>query len=228
MADITPSLSPSPPKRPLPSASGRLTPSKRPDSPHLQRLAPKNTSATSSSPHSRTRSVHSPNGNPISARAAVKKPLLSNTTTLSDPDARAETSQLMDDLRDRLQKAELAAEEMKRHNEALQLRLEEASKEQAKQEEKMHEDDERIEELENAKREILKQKRELETIFEAERAAVMKDKEATSSREEELQNIIQRLKDSLSQRDSLKPGSSDDVSISRNSKTLSIILESII
>lgn len=134
----------------------------------------------------------------------------------------------MDDLRDRLQKAELAAEEMKRHNEALQLRLEEASKEQAKQEEKMHEDDERIEELENAKREILKQKRELETIFEAERAAVMKDKEATSSREEELQNIIQRLKDSLSQRDSLKPGSSDDVSISRNSKTLSIILESII
>jgi hypothetical protein len=131
---------------------------------------------------------------------------------------RAESSQLMDELREQLTKAETSADDLRRHNEALQLRLDDARKEQAKQEEKMHEDDERIEELENAKRELLKQKRELETIFEAERAAVMKDKEATAAREEELQNVIQRLKDSLSQRDSLKPGSSDEFSASRNCK----------
>lgn len=125
----------------------------------------------------------------------------------------------MDDLRDQLAKAQQAEEELKRHNEALQARLDESSKEAAKQEEKMHEDEERIEELENGKREALKQKRELETIFEAERAAVMKDKEATSAREEELQNIVQRLKESLSHRDSLKPGgSTDDLPISRNRK----------
>jgi DNA repair exonuclease SbcCD ATPase subunit len=129
------------------------------------------------------------------------------------------THQLMDDLRERLGKAELAAEELKKNNESLQIRLDEANKEQAKQEEKMHEDEERIEELENAKRDLLKQKRELETIFEAERAAVMKEKDSTSAREEDLQHVIQRLKESLSNRDSLKPSSTDDLSNSRNCKS---------
>jgi hypothetical protein len=133
----------------------------------------------------------------------------------SDANSRAEAAHLMDDLRQRLQKAELAADDLKRHNDALQTRLDALNKDQAKQEDKMHEDDERIEDLENAKRELLKQKRELETIFEAERAAVMKDQEAAAVREEELQSVIQRLKDSLSQRDSLKPISSDDMN--RNS-----------
>ena len=218
MASNSPSSSP--PKRPANPSSGRLTPAsaRRPPSPQSQRSVPKNLAATSlasAGAHSRTRSIQSANGNPISARAAVKKPNISHSA--SDPFL-AETSQLMEDLRERLQKAELTAEEVKRHNEALQSRLDDTSKEQAKQEEKMHEDEERIEELENAKRELLKQKREFETIFEAERAAVMKDKEATTSREEELQNIIQRLKDSLSQKDSLKPGSNDDLSTSRNGR----------
>jgi hypothetical protein len=124
----------------------------------------------------------------------------------------------MDDLKERLQMAEIAAEEFKRHNEALQSRLDDAVKEQSKQEEKMHEDEEHIEELENEKRELIKQKRELETIYEAERAAVMKDNEVTHAREEELQSIIQRLKDSLSQKDSLRTTTNDDVGISRNGK----------
>ena len=135
----------------------------------------------------------------------------------SEESGRPETIQLIDDLRANLQKAELTVDELKRHNESLSIRLDDAGKEQAKQEEKMHEDEERIEDLENAKRELLKQKRELETIFEAERAAVMKDKESTAAREEELQNVIQRLKDSLSQKDFLKPGSNEESGISRNS-----------
>jgi non-homologous end joining protein Ku len=47
----------------------------------------------------------------------------------------------------------------------------------------------------------------LETIYEAERAATMKEREATQAREEELQSIIQRLKESLSQRE--RPGNED-------------------
>jgi hypothetical protein len=216
MASTTSSSS-SPPKRPSASNSGRLTPSstsaRRPESPLLsQRLGSKATGSPAAP--SRTRSIKSPNGNPISARAAVRKPNMS--ASLSDSATRTEATQLMGDLRERLQKSELALEEMKRHNESLQIRLDDTGKEQAKQEEKMHEDEERIEDLENAKRELLKQKRELETIFEAERAAVMKDKEATTAREEELQTVIQRLKDSLSQKDSLKPGNSDELSVSRN------------
>jgi chromosome segregation ATPase len=121
---------------------------------------------------------------------------------------------LMDDLRERVQKAERVAEETRRYNEALQARLDDSNKEQAKQEERIHEDDERIEELENEKRELVKKTRELESIFEAERAAVMKDREATVSREEELQTVIQRLKESLSHRDS--KGGTDEGGISRN------------
>jgi chromosome segregation ATPase len=139
------------------------------------------------------------------------------SVTSSEASSRPESTQLMGDLRERLQKAEQSVGELKRHNESLSIRLEDASKEQAKQEEKMHEDEERIEDLENAKRELLKQKRELETIFEAERAAIIKDKETSAAREEELQNVIQRLKDSLSQKDFLKPGGNDDSNISRNS-----------
>ena len=134
----------------------------------------------------------------------------------TDEDSRAGTINLIDDLKDRLQKAELAAEEFKRHNEALQSRLDDAVKEQSKLEEKMHEDEEHVEELENEKRELTKQKRELETIYEAERAAAMKDSEITSAREEELQHVIQRLKESLSQKDTLRPASNDDAVISRN------------
>ena len=54
----------------------------------------------------------------------------------------------------------------------------------------------------------MRQKREIETIYENERAATMKEKETTQVREEELQSIIQRLKDSLSQRES-RPGTDD-------------------
>lgn len=96
----------------------------------------------------------------------------------------------------------------------LQSRLDDALKEQGKLEERLHEEEERIEGLENEKRESIRQKRELETIYEAERAAVIKDKEATHSREEELQAIIQRLKESLAQKES-RPGVGDDGRLSR-------------
>jgi hypothetical protein len=46
---------------------------------------------------------------------------------------------------------------------------------------------------------------------------VMKDREAAMSREEELQSVIQRLKESLSQRDS--KGGAEEGSLSRNGKS---------
>jgi hypothetical protein len=54
-----------------------------------------------------------------------------------------------------------------------------------------------VESLENEKREITRQHRELEGIYEAERAQAMKEKESTQTREEELQETIQRLKDTM-------------------------------
>lgn len=67
-------------------------------------------------------------------------------------------------------------------------------------EDRLHESDENLEALENQKRDALRQRREMETIYEAERSSMNKEREDMASREEEMQSIIQRLKDSLTQR----------------------------
>lgn len=107
----------------------------------------------------------------------------------------------MDDLKERLQKAELASEEFQKQALVLQTRLDDALKEQGKLEDRIHEDEERFEMVENEKRESQRQLNELERIFEAERVTVMKDKEESQSREEELEEVIQRLKENLAQKD---------------------------
>jgi DNA repair exonuclease SbcCD ATPase subunit len=126
-----------------------------------------------------------------------------------DEDARAETAALIQELKERLQKAEAASEEYAKQVEVLQLRVDDALKEQANLEERVHEEEERTEGLENEKREALRQHRELEGIYEAERAQMMKEKEEAVTREEELHEIIQRLKDGLSQRE-LRPGNNEE------------------
>jgi len=124
----------------------------------------------------------------------------SSTTTDADEEARAETIALLDDLKDRLRQAEIASEGYQKQSQVLQSRLDEALLEQEKMEDKFHENDERLEALENGKRDALRQKREMESIYEAERSSMNKEREETSNREEEMQMVIQRLKDSLNQR----------------------------
>lgn len=70
--------------------------------------------------------------------------------------------------------------------------------------------------LENEKRDSVRQRRELEAIYEAERAAAMKEKEQAQAREDELQEVIQRLKDSMAERE--REGISSD-NERRNSRT---------
>ncbi len=106
---------------------------------------------------------------------------------------------MLDDLKERLAKAEGSSDSYKKQAEVLQSRLDDALAEQAKLEEKVHESEEQIEFLTNEKRESIKKIREMETIYEAERSAMTKEKEEWVNREEEMQAVIQRLKDSLSQ-----------------------------
>ncbi|CAE6998974.1 hypothetical protein CFE70_000765 [Pyrenophora teres f. teres 0-1] len=152
----------------------------------------------------RTRSVRGgTNGAPVSARAAVKKPATaSNLSSASqadavDEDAREEQSALLQELKERLQKAEAAAEERQKQVEVLNSRLDDALTEQAKLEERAHEEEEKVEALENEKKELTRQHRELEGIYEAERAQAMKEKEEIQSREEDMQGTIQRLKETM-------------------------------
>jgi biopolymer transport protein ExbB/TolQ len=108
----------------------------------------------------------------------------SSAASDADDDARAETVALLDDLKERLRNTESMSEQFQKQAQVLQSRLDEALQEQGKLE----------------KRDALRQKREMEAIYEAERSSMTKEREEMSNREEEMQTIIQRLKDSLTQR----------------------------
>jgi hypothetical protein len=175
----------------------------------------------------RTKSVRGgTNGAPVSARAAVKKPAApSNLSNASQADAateeaRDEQAVLLQDLKERLEKAETDATERHKQIEVLTARLDEALAEQAKLEERAHEEEEKVEALENEKRELTRQHREFEAIYEAERAQAMKEKEETQSREEEMQATIQRLKETMATKNmpTAEPEDSGEPHLSRTCK----------
>jgi chromosome segregation ATPase len=136
----------------------------------------------------------------------------------ADNDARDEQAALLEDLKDRLQKAESEAEERQKQVEILNARLDDALTEQAKLEERAHEEEEKVESLENVKRELTRQHRELEGIYEAERAQIMKEKEETQSREEEMQNTIQRLKETMANKNMPSGEAEEEQHLSRACK----------
>jgi chromosome segregation ATPase len=158
------------------------------------------------------------NGAPVSARAAVRKPAApsnlgsnASATDGSDEDAREEQAAYLEDLKERLQKAEADAAERHKQVEVLNARLDEALQEQAKLEERAHEEEEKVESLENVRRELTRQHRELEGIYEAERVQAMKEKETTQTREEELHETIQRLKETMTAKNlSVSPEGEED------------------
>jgi chromosome segregation ATPase len=194
-------------KKPLAGSAGGRRPSTDPPN---ATPAPSRAPARSPTPSSatangvaRSRSIRGG----ASARSARQRPgagtsnlSQSSATSDADDDARAETVALLDDLKERLHKAETASEQFQKQAQVLQSRLDEALNEQGKLEDGVHESDEKLELLENQKRDALRQRREMETIYEAERSSMTKEREEMANREEEMQTIIQRLKDSLSSR----------------------------
>lgn len=182
-------------KKPPAGGVGRVSTA---ESPSPSPSPSRGSSRTSTPPgHSRTRSVRA--GNPVSARAAVVR---RDTGGLSnaESDARAETASALEDLQKRLEQEERQSELYKKQAEVLQSKLDDNVKESAKLEEKVHEQEEQIDTLNNEKREATRQIREMESIYESERSRILKEKEEMSNREEEMQRVIQRLKDSLAQR----------------------------
>ncbi|KAG9561934.1 hypothetical protein KCU71_g7922, partial [Aureobasidium melanogenum] len=188
-----------PPRRPSMNPP-KTTPSRSPSRPTVS------TTPGSAATPSRAKSVRTPvGGAPPSARAAVKKPTTTtstvNTTKSAMADAKAEAAAVIDDLRERLQKAELAAEEAQKEKAVVQARFDEINKEHNNLEESVHEQEERLEQLENEKKESVRQRREFEAIYEAERAQSMKEREELQVREEELRDTIQRLKETMAQKE---------------------------
>ncbi|KAF2477829.1 uncharacterized protein BDR25DRAFT_338564 [Lindgomyces ingoldianus] len=191
-------------KPPPPGTPGRDSATRSSASPGIANRTPARAATPTSTPNGvqRTRSVRSSNtGTPVSARAAVRKPgapsALSSQVDDGGDDAREEAAAYLQDLKERLQKAESEAEERQKQVDVLNSRLDDALKEQAQLEERAHEEEEKVEVLENEKRELTRQQREFEGIYEAERAQTMKDKEEAQAKEEEMQETIQRLKETM-------------------------------
>ena len=201
-------------KKPPAAISSTRRPSTNPDSPSpLQRRtsgSPSASNAPVSNGLQRTRSARSPHPTaPVSARAAVRRPgtgpsnLTSSTTSLEleADDARAEREEIIDDLKSRLGRAETTSDEAQRHLKIVQSQLDDALEEQVKAEEQAYQSKGRIEGLEAQSKELMRREREMEQIYEAERSSMTKEKELMMAREEELHIIIQRLKDSLAQKE---------------------------
>lgn len=195
-----------------PPSSGRETPTGTPARPAPRGSPSASLPANGPASVARTRSVRT--GPPPSARAAAaagrrELPLSSGalgnssgsgSDEIGDEVARAETVALLHDLKERLAQAETSSETYRRQAEGLQGRMDETLHEQVRLEERVHECEEQFEALANEKREAARQTREMEAIYEAERSAWQKEKDELSNREEEMQTVIQRLKDSLAQR----------------------------
>ncbi|KAK2744482.1 hypothetical protein FQN55_006809 [Onygenales sp. PD_40] len=147
---------------------------------------------------------------PVSARAAARKPGRSNLSMSSvprnfghpsDDDARAQNAALIDELKEQVQKAETVSDQYRKQLGVLQLRLDEAVSEQGRLEEQAHERDSATNALRGEVRELTRQIRDLEQAHETERTAMTQDKELQAKREEDLQSTIQRLKETIAQKE---------------------------
>lgn len=168
---------------------------------------------------------------PVSARAAARKPARSNLSMSNVPninndpseeEARAQNAALIGDLKEQLQKAETASEQYRKQLGVLQMRLDETVSDHGKLEDHSHERESKIEALNGEIREHVRQIRDLEQSHEMERNAMLQEKEQQSSREEEMQAAIQRLKDSLSQKD-MRFNAENDKNMSRSCKKFAYI-----
>lgn len=136
----------------------------------------------------------------------------------SEEEARAQNAALIEDLKEQLQKAETASEQYRKQLGVLQMKLDEAVSEQGKLEDQSHERESKIEALNGEIREHVRQIRDLEQSHEMERNAMLQEKEQQASREEEMQATIQRLKESLAQKD-MKINAENDKNVSRSCKS---------
>ncbi|PGH01031.1 hypothetical protein GX51_05467 [Blastomyces parvus] len=148
---------------------------------------------------------------PVSARAAARKPGAGRSnlsmssvprfSSPSDDDARAQNAALIDELKEQVQKAETVSDQYRKQLGVLQLRLDEAVSEQGRLEDQAHEKDSALSTLQGDVKELTRQIRDLEQAHETERVAMAKEKEEQAKREEDLESTIQRLKETIAQKE---------------------------
>jgi hypothetical protein len=148
---------------------------------------------------------------PMSARSAARKPPLRGNSGLGgrmksvdssyDENSRADHAQLVDELKLQVQRAEIASEQYQKEVEVLQLRLHEAVGERNNLEAHISQKDVEVANVQTEAMDILRQKKELEQSHHAEKEMMLKEREHQVNKEQELQNIIQRLNETIRQKE---------------------------
>ncbi|KAL9113922.1 MAG: hypothetical protein Q9227_002056 [Pyrenula ochraceoflavens] len=147
---------------------------------------------------------------PVSARASARRPAApSNRSSMSggirtvegEEDARVQSATLLEELKQQLARAEEASEHYQKHAEVLQSRLDEVNKEQTSMEEQAHDKDSKFLALQDELMESRRQRRDLEKVHDVEREKLLVERQLQQSREEELQSIIQRLNETIKQKE---------------------------
>lgn len=151
-----------------------------------------------------------------SARGSFKKPnsgVNRSSVPVMKPDeaeaadARAEHASLVEEFRQRVQKAETVSENYQRQLQVMESRLNELLLEHGKLEDRLHEREEKLTKLQDQEKITARQRRDMENEFDSERKAVLRDQLEQKAVEEELRAANKRLKDNLAGRD-LEPRTS--------------------
>lgn len=156
-----------------------------------------------------------------STRGSFKKPTSSvnrsNGPSLTpdnaeEADARAEHASLLEEFRQRVQRAETMSEDYQRQLQVMESRLKEILQEHGRLEDRLHEREEKITKLEDQEKIAARQRRDTESEFDSERKAMLRDQLEQKAVEEELRAANKRLKDNLAGRDPESHKSSPDLS----------------
>lgn len=158
----------------------------------------------------RSSPVRGMNGISRSAHGSFKKPISSiNRSTIPstipddahEADARAEHASLMEEFRQRVQKAETMSEDYRRQLQTMERRLDDLLQEHGRLEDRLHEREEKLAQLEDQEKLAARQRRDMESEFDCERKTMLRDRLEQKAVEEELRAVNKRLKDSLAGRD---------------------------
>lgn len=172
---------------------------------------------TPSSPASnnvaRTKSTRTTAGSPMTAKGAARKPgaAAQNESNLASEELKASNAALIDDLKERLRKAEAASEEYQKQAYVLQTKLDDATNDHAKIEEASQDQLDKLEVLQKEKQDAFRRNRELQSVLDADKAVAEREKAEAAAREEGLNEIVQRLKESLNHRENRKSADGESV-----------------
>jgi chromosome segregation ATPase len=161
----------------------------------------------------------------MSARAAARKPVSRTNTGLSGAnkatdsgieDLKAEHAQLIEEMRQQVQRAELASEQYQSELEVLQKRLQEVIGDRDNLEDQISQSHADAQASQEEARDLQRRSNQLEQDHQAEKAMMLKEQDERATKAQELQGIVQRLNETIRQKELRAQVDDDRPAVSRS------------